>query len=143
MVQNLDYDCIWRYEHPALAYMRLDRLRYKLSHGVRELHMEICCQDNLPDTDWSFKEAIEQLPFSQFSILMLELSTEQHAFGPLVLHLLQIRPVRKLELNLYRAGQTVLATSIYTNWRDESISLTELEVVKIRGLKEKMMKLIS
>ncbi|TVU18961.1 hypothetical protein EJB05_35084, partial [Eragrostis curvula] len=65
-----------------------------------------CFADNdLPDADWSFEEEIEKHPCSQFSVLVLELQTMGHAFGPLVLHLLQIRPVQTLKVNLLRLGK--------------------------------------
>ncbi|TVU18944.1 hypothetical protein EJB05_35066, partial [Eragrostis curvula] len=152
LVEEIYWMCIYPREKVGLEYMRLSELLYSLSHGIHELHLKIECGgasifrqdcflifdgDELPDAEWSFEEEIEKHPCPQFSVLVLELETKGHAFGPLVLHLLQIRPVQTLKVNLLRRGKVSCPLDCpcdqHTNWRNESISLTELEKVTIGG----------
>lgn len=56
-------------------------------------------QDDLAGADRSFEQHLAQLPLlSQLSDLKLELPTAGHAFAPVVLHLLKIRPVKVLRV---------------------------------------------
>ncbi|TVU39206.1 hypothetical protein EJB05_12614, partial [Eragrostis curvula] len=86
----------------------------------------------------SFAQEVALLPVNQFSVLELSITTGGHVFGPLLLHLLQIRTsLQRLKL--------VLKKKIYTkcsencdcdedgNWRNEQISLPDLQDVEIQG----------
>ncbi|TVU19002.1 hypothetical protein EJB05_35125, partial [Eragrostis curvula] len=94
--------------------------------------------DESMHADRSFAQEIAQLPFSQFSVLDLVIAVELHAFGPLMLQLLQIQPVKTLYVLLVRFG-TIVSCPMdcpcerHTNWRDANISLTELEVITLHG----------
>jgi len=46
-------------------------------------------------TEWSIGQVIAHLPVAAFSILELNLETEEHTFGPMVLRLLRIQPTMK------------------------------------------------
>lgn len=60
-------------------------------------------QRDLLDEPWSFAQMFAQLPVTAFSVMELDLKTEGHAFGPLMLHLLGIRPdIQRLKVVLAR-----------------------------------------
>ncbi|KAF8672829.1 hypothetical protein HU200_049161 [Digitaria exilis] len=82
---------------------------------------------DLLDAQSSFAQMIDQLPVTAFSKMKLKLHTEGHTFGPLVLHLLGFGPVIQ-ELKI------AVARNKSSNWRNENIFLTNLEVLEIHGL---------
>ncbi|KAL6639263.1 hypothetical protein ACP70R_022993 [Stipagrostis hirtigluma subsp. patula] len=86
----------------------------------------------------SFAQEITRLPVSDFSILELELRTEGHVLGPLVLQLLRIRTaIQQLKVVL---REIMVKDHLENcdcdedgNWKNEQISLPYLEVVEIQG----------
>uniref|UniRef100_A0A0A8ZEK6 Uncharacterized protein n=1 Tax=Arundo donax TaxID=35708 RepID=A0A0A8ZEK6_ARUDO len=95
VVEKLYWEFESQHGNVGIGDLRLNTLKYSLSHGICKLSLVIDCDynDDYPDEERSFAQEIMQLPVTEFSILELNLHTEGHAFGPLILHLLSIRPV--------------------------------------------------
>ncbi|CAN6168076.1 unnamed protein product [Urochloa humidicola] len=119
-------------ELPELGYVE-----YKLRLGIRTLMLRLCIED--PSFSLGFAQEIARLQVADFSVLTLVVDSGGHAFGPFLLHLLQIRPViRKLQLELSRdegheielCPQNCFCRQP-TNWKNENISLSDLEEVTI------------
>ncbi|KAL6639349.1 hypothetical protein ACP70R_023079 [Stipagrostis hirtigluma subsp. patula] len=134
-VQKLDWNFICITQTVGLPMWRLFALNYKLSHGVYTLRLRIDCanSDDLPDR--SFAQELERLPVAAFSVLELIIQTKGHAFGPLLVHLLQIRPaIQSLKLGLY-ANKELCPEDCPCrqpiDWKHENISLINLEDVVI------------
>lgn len=65
--------------------------------------MQIDCH-----VEGSFAQEIARLQVADFSVLRLLIESKGHAFGPLLLHLLQIRPVIcRLELELIQGEVSI------------------------------------
>ena len=59
--------------------------------------------NGLLDAEWSITQVIAHLPVTVFSVLELDLETERHTFGPMMLCLLRIQPtMQKLKVVLAR-----------------------------------------
>ncbi|CAN6218805.1 unnamed protein product [Urochloa humidicola] len=92
-----------------------------------------------------FTAAMAHLLFPNFSVLELDIGPKGHVFGPVVLHLLQIRPViQKLKISMENDWNAVnfpcpedCPCKQPNNWRSESVPLTNLEVVEILDLQGK------
>ncbi|TVU39254.1 hypothetical protein EJB05_12663, partial [Eragrostis curvula] len=91
-----------------------------------EIQLSTLLPDAL-DPDLDFAQAIALVPVANFSVLDLTIVADSHAFGPVVLHLLRMQPlvIRKFKLLLEEPS----------NWRSESVPLTNLEMIQIVGLK--------
>ncbi|KAL6896771.1 hypothetical protein ACP4OV_007343 [Aristida adscensionis] len=116
------------------------------------LSMTILTQ--LRDTPYeqSIVQEVNGLPVTNFSVLKLELRTEGHVFGPLVLQLLSIRTtIQRLKLVLLEDmfKKCPKNSSLFTenrcsencdcdeasSWRNELICLPDLQVVEIEGFR--------
>ncbi|KAL6630913.1 hypothetical protein ACP70R_028253 [Stipagrostis hirtigluma subsp. patula] len=141
VAEKIFWYCLCEHGNVGLPYMALRDLTYRLSNGVHKLRLLL--EDFGLHADWSFEQEITQLPCSQYSILELELKIGEHTFGPLVLHLLQIRVIQQIQTLKVEIDRTDRVETLCTlncpceqpgSWRNESIPLTDLEVVRITGL---------
>ncbi|CAL5082950.1 unnamed protein product [Urochloa decumbens] len=142
------FDWCLRYEYNIdVAFGQLWRM-----DSVRGLHIQgqlpclkiqLSADPDLIVEDWDFAEGVAQLRFPNFSALELDILTKGHVFGPMVLHLLQIRPViRRLRISLEENDECTVNFPCSencrckqpNNWRSESVPLTNLEVVEIVDL---------
>ncbi|CAL5082949.1 unnamed protein product [Urochloa decumbens] len=147
MVKQFEW-CIV-YESVDVVFCQLWRL-----NSVCELRVEgrpPCVQiqlDTHPSTfqGWDFAEAIAQLRFPNFSVLELDILTDGHVFGPMVLHLLRIWPViQTLRISMEGNDRNMVNIACPKDcpckqpngWRSESVALTNLEAVEIVGLEGK------
>ncbi|TVT99104.1 hypothetical protein EJB05_55555, partial [Eragrostis curvula] len=111
--------------------------------GVKRPCAEIQLSTLLPDAldpDLDFAQAIALVPVANFSVLDLAIVADSHVFGPVVLHLLRMQPlvIRKFKLLLEEEGKTCSVNCPCdqpSNWRSESVPLTNLEMIQIVGLK--------
>ncbi|TKW34729.1 hypothetical protein SEVIR_2G324900v4 [Setaria viridis] len=146
------FDWVLVYHQFDVAFGRLWRM-----NSVRELRIQgylpcveiqLQADPDLSDQDWfwDFAKAIAQLRFPNFSVLELDILAEGHVFGPMVLHLLRIRPViQMLRISMeendeckvkFPCSRNCLCKQP-NNWRSESVALTGLEEIEIVGLKGK------
>ncbi|KAL6639250.1 hypothetical protein ACP70R_022980 [Stipagrostis hirtigluma subsp. patula] len=115
----------------------------KLQDAFYIVSLCISFYHDLLDVNRSFAQEIAQLLVPNFSYLEMDLQTEVHVFGPMVLHILQIRPaIQRLKVVLARgkAGESCLENCPCdepNNWRTENVALTDLEEVEIVGFKGK------
>ena len=66
------------------------------------------------DAEWSIGQVIAHLPVAAFSILELDLKTEEHTFGPMMLRLLRIQPtMQRLKVVLARNKVIILLLILY------------------------------
>jgi len=66
------------------------------------------------DAEWSIGQVIAHLPVAAFSILELDLKTEEHTFGPMMLCLLRIQPtMQRLKVVLARNKVIILLLILY------------------------------
>ncbi|CAL5086737.1 unnamed protein product [Urochloa decumbens] len=146
MVEKFDW--YLRYEYNIdVAFGQLWRM-----DSVRGLHIQgqlpclkiqLSADPDLTDEDWDFAEGVAQLRFANFSVLKLDILTNGHDFGPMVLHLLQIRPViQRLRISVEENDSCTVnfpcsencRCKQLNNWRSESVPLTNLEVLEIMDL---------
>ncbi|CAN6168073.1 unnamed protein product [Urochloa humidicola] len=150
MVEQFDW--YLRYENEIdVAFgqlWRMDSVRGRHIQGqLSRLEIQLRADPDLFDEDWDFAEGIAQLQFPNFSVLKLDILTYGHVFGPMVFHLLQIRPViQRLRISLKENDRQCTVNFPCSencrckqpnNWRSESIPLTNLEVIEIVGLQGK------
>ncbi|KAL6639335.1 hypothetical protein ACP70R_023065 [Stipagrostis hirtigluma subsp. patula] len=109
-------------------------------HVVHTLSLRIGIPIVRPSVDeaWNFgKEITSRIPVTKFQGLELEIETEGHVYGAMVLHLLGIcNFIQRLRLNLreVRKGCSVnCPCNQLNNWKSQSISLTYLQEVEIHG----------
>ncbi|CAL4900218.1 unnamed protein product [Urochloa decumbens] len=146
MVEKIFWHCTidWEEENVGLPCMRLSFLDYSLRRGVHQLclHIGYFAYYLSEAPERSFAQQIEQLSLSphKLSVLELKLDIKRHAFVPLLLHLLHIRPVKALNVKLLHARQIGIQCPLNcpceepdNNWRNLNISLTDLEVVTLDG----------
>ncbi|KAJ1272529.1 hypothetical protein BS78_06G208700 [Paspalum vaginatum] len=135
MVDYFDYYII--YEDIDVAFdqlWRLDCVRGLLVHGEPPLG------PHLLDQEFSFEEAIAQLRMPNFYALDLVIFAEGHVFGPMLLHLLRIRPViRRLQIFLEGDLEGEKCSTNCTckqpdSWTSKSVALADIQVVEIDGL---------
>ncbi|KAL6631048.1 hypothetical protein ACP70R_028388 [Stipagrostis hirtigluma subsp. patula] len=143
VVEKISWTYSFEHGNVGLPYAVLLNLNYSLSDGVHGLSLDIAHPEP-GDEERSFEQEIMQLPCSQYSNLELYVGIGEHTFGPLVLHLLQIpviRQIQMLRLDIDRPNRARTPCGLNcpceqpNNWRNESISLTDLEVVRITGFK--------
>ena len=71
-------------------------------------------QNGVLDAEWSIGQVIAHLPVAAFSILELDLKTEEHTFGPMMLRLLRIQPtMQRLKVVLARNKVIILLLILY------------------------------
>ena len=71
-------------------------------------------QNGVLDAEWSIGQVIAHLPVAAFSILELDLKTEEHTFGPMMLRLLLIQPtMQRLKVVLARNKVIILLLILY------------------------------
>ncbi|CAN6168074.1 unnamed protein product [Urochloa humidicola] len=141
--EKLDWQLCSDYGYVGLPELRLSRLVYCLRIGVRTLLLHVISRDLLlvpVACERSFAQEIVRLQVTDFSALKLVIRSGRHAFGPLLLHLLQIQPVIcKLQLELdqgkLKDGLRLCPQNCScrqpTNWKNENISLPDLEEVTV------------
>ncbi|CAN6198993.1 unnamed protein product [Urochloa humidicola] len=148
MVEQFDWHL--RYENELdVAFgqlWRMDSVRgLDIKGQLPCLKIQLSADPDLLD-EVDFAEGIAQLRFPNFSVLKLHILTNGHVFGPMVLHLLQIRPViQRLRIFLEENDRYTVNFPCSencrckqpNNWRSESVPLTNLEVVEIVGLQGK------
>ncbi|TVU39202.1 hypothetical protein EJB05_12610, partial [Eragrostis curvula] len=146
-VEELDWRFRSMHGNIGLAIMRLFILDYNLSQGVRNLRLKIDSTYETPVPDRTFAQEIARLGVTGFSVLEVVVETNGHAFGPLLLDLLHIRPaIRKLDLviqqdesekedNEEEEEEELCPQNCPCrqpiNWRNETIPLFDLEEVLI------------
>ncbi|TVU39248.1 hypothetical protein EJB05_12657, partial [Eragrostis curvula] len=136
-VEEVDWEFVSEHENIGLAIVRLFVLEYSLSQGVNTLRLTIDCMSDSGVPNRSFAEEIARLRVSDFSVFELTVETNGHAFGPLLLHLLQIQPaIQRLMVDLRQGKEEEFCTHNCTcrqpvNWENENISLADLEEVLI------------
>ncbi|PVH31481.1 hypothetical protein PAHAL_9G156000 [Panicum hallii] len=97
-------------------------------------------QDNLGDVTRSFEQEMSRIPVRNISCLALELATEEHVYGAVLLDLLGLcSSIQRLQVTLNQYDNEVKACSVNCpchqpyNWRSQIISLTDLKEVSIEG----------
>ncbi|KAJ1290896.1 hypothetical protein BS78_02G277800 [Paspalum vaginatum] len=128
MVEHSDWELV--YEDLCVVFgelWRMETVSELLVQGQRPLvRIDLCAKD--PDTldqEWSFEQAIAQFRMPNLYVLELVVTADGHVFGPMLLHLLQIRPaMQRLDIFIEEPD----------NWVSESVTLTDLQVVEIGGL---------
>ncbi|CAL5086735.1 unnamed protein product [Urochloa decumbens] len=140
VVKIIEWDCECTYLNVGLNTMwKPNNIHERKKHGFHVVSLNIAAHLDLPDAEWSIQLLIAQLPSTVFSVMELDLKTEGHAFGSLLLHLLWIRPViQSLKVVLARDKVGVpcpvdCPCEQHSNWRSETVPLTNLEVVEIQG----------
>ncbi|TVU18637.1 hypothetical protein EJB05_34745 [Eragrostis curvula] len=123
----------------GFATHRLYSLNYRLSQGIRTLHLDIDDEYEDPVPDKTFAQEIARLRVTNFSVLEVVLESNEHDFGPLLVHLLQIQPaIQRLqvvvdhsELEDRELCHRNCLCRQPVSWKSENISLTNLEEVLI------------
>ncbi|KAL6639315.1 hypothetical protein ACP70R_023045 [Stipagrostis hirtigluma subsp. patula] len=96
------------------------------------------------DAAQGFRQKISRFLFTNFSVLELNIRTQGHVYGAMVLHLLGLcTSIQRLEVVNLRSSSEFKLCSFGcpcdqpNNWRSQIISLTELKEVEIKGFKGK------
>ncbi|TVU01905.1 hypothetical protein EJB05_52623, partial [Eragrostis curvula] len=140
----LSYTC----QHPRVGLgdkWRLDKLtQWSDRNGSRSrvrvhvLSLTILNNSGHTPAERSFAQEVARLPVNHFSVLDLSIRTSGHVFAPLLLHLLLIRTsIQSLKLVLITNYVSECSENCDCdqdgNWRNQEISLPDLEDVEIQG----------
>ncbi|KAK3127041.1 hypothetical protein QOZ80_7AG0567380 [Eleusine coracana subsp. coracana] len=109
----------------------------KVAEFMLEYIYEQCQSRYRTSAERSFAQEVALLPVNDFSVLKLSTGTQGHVFGPLALKLLWIRTsIQRLKLILMADSYVDCSDcdcDQHGGWRNERVSLPELEDVEIQG----------
>ncbi|WVZ65943.1 hypothetical protein U9M48_015223 [Paspalum notatum var. saurae] len=135
---------IWHYSYKDISLWRLETVSEFLVQGqLPVVRIHLCpIYPYMLDDEWSFdfEQAIAQLKMPKFHVLKLVILAKGHVFGPMVLHLLQIRPfMQRLDISIEEEEEKTCpidctCSQPNNDWTTESVALTHLQVVKIDGI---------
>ncbi|TVT99098.1 hypothetical protein EJB05_55549 [Eragrostis curvula] len=134
-VEKLDWKFGSTTDKIGFATHRLLSLDYSLTQGIGTLHLDIDDMCVTPIPDRTFAQEIARLQVTDFSVLEVVVETYGHAFGPLLLHLLQVQPaIQRLQVVVDQGEEKNKELCPQNcpcrqpaNWESKNISLTNLE----------------
>ncbi|XBI13675.1 hypothetical protein VPH35_140384 [Triticum aestivum] len=146
MVKKVSWKCCYSYGiHAVFVIWSLQQVTLQTAERQGQLpSLHIHASANSPafiDEADNVAQEVEKHMVAAFSVLELHLTTEGHAFGALVFHLLEMDRIRT---SIQRLKFVLRGTveegcppnckcEVPTNWRSETISLIALEEVEISG----------